>query len=454
MRKEENQDQTKCMRLALHPTKEQKETLMLWLDGARCAYNMGVEYVNREKKTSLKDIREGARVGTGRRRAKKKGEAKRPDAENIWDEKYPRLRTVPPKVRDSALIDLHKACVTLWAKERCFRREMKFKTSKDRSQSMAIERAWLNCKTDRSVWSPLFGTIADRSAMRTEDGKTLPSTFEHDCRLVSERISGGFYLIVPTALKHVRRSETQGPDGIDDTTIVGFGHIVAIDPGVRTFATCYDPGRSLVTEWGMMGGRKDGRHLGTELLGWLTRKVARLERKSKTARNARSRRRIRAVADRVRRRMTNLTDEMHHKLALWLCRNYQVVLLPRFSVRDVSRRRNLRTGKRRLMGRNSVRKLYQMSPFRFRQFLIHKAREHDTTVVICDEQYTTKTCSMCGRMHEQGAAKVFTCPTCGFVCDRDFNASKNILLRYMSIHGIDAMTLENHPMGVAFGGLV
>ena len=95
-----------------------------------------------------------------------------------------------------------------------------------------------------------------------------------------------------------------------------------------------------------------------------------------------------------------------------------------------------------------------MSPFRFRQFLIHKAREHDTTVVICDEQYTTKTCSMCGRMHEQGAAKVFTCPTCGFVCDRDFNASKNILLRYMSIHGIDAMTLENHPMGVAFGGLV
>ena len=189
------------------------------------------------------------------------------------------------------------------------------------------------------------------------------------------------------------------------------------------------------------GGRKDGSRAGTELLGWLSRKVARLERNSKIA-HGQSRRRIRAVADRVRAKIRHLTDELHHKLSLWLCKSYRVVLLPKFSVKQVSRRKKLPQGKRRVMGRNSVRKLYQMSPFRFRQFLVHKAREHGTAVIVCDEQYTTKTCSRCGLMHEVGAAKVFTCPACRLVCDRDFNASKNILLRYLSTRHVGIAQAE------------
>jgi putative transposase len=74
-----------------------------------------------------------------------------------------------------------------------------------------------------------------------------------------------------------------------------------------------------------------------------------------------------------------------------------------------------------------------MSPFAFCQFLIHKAREFGTLVIICDEYYTSKTCTRCGRLnHDLGASKTFVCPTCSATYDRDAGAARNILLRYIS----------------------
>ena len=450
--KDKNKHKTKCKKWRLHPTASQEKMLRLWLDGVRFAYNIGVQWVNANKKTTLHEIREGASVGTGKTHTKK-GEKKRPNRESMWNKFSPdRLKSVPPKLRDSALIDLYKACKTLWAKEKCFKRDMKFRTSKDYKQSFAVEKTWLNCTTVRSMWAPLFGSPSDRTVMRTEDGKSLPKTFEHDCRVVRERLSGHFYLVIPTELDMLV-PETQGPECMEGSAK---GHVVAIDPGVRTFATCYDPERARFVEWGMTGGRKNGSHDGIELLGWLSRKVARLERNSKLE-HGQSRKRIRAVANRVRARVRNLTDELHHQLALWLCRNYELILLPKFSVKGVSRRKKLAPGKRRLMGSTSVRRLYQMSPFRFRQFLIHKAREYGTRVEICDEHFTTKTCSRCGQMHEVGAAKAFACSACGLACDRDFNASKNILLRYIHTHDVklaDEEKLEGRLHPDVLGGLV
>jgi putative transposase len=93
----------------------------------------------------------------------------------------------------------------------------------------------------------------------------------------------------------------------------------------------------------------------------------------------------------------------------------------------------LPAGKKRTICRNAVRKLEQLSPFMFRQFLLHKAREHGTRVIICDEHYTSKTCTCCGMLnHGLGASKTFVCPTCSAVYDRDAGAARNILLRYIS----------------------
>ena len=74
----------------------------------------------------------------------------------------------------------------------------------------------------------------------------------------------------------------------------------------------------------------------------------------------------------------------------------------------------------------------------FRQRLLDTAKRYPwCKVVVCDEQYTSKTCGNCGKLNETlGGNKVFTCGGCGYVADRDCSAARNILLRYLTLSRI------------------
>jgi len=123
----------------------------LWFDGARFAYNLGVEHANTTNDYSKKNLRAGAGVSTGKKRNKTAGETNGPDG---WKLKAPeRLWSVPAKIRDAALMDVHKACAALAAKERTLKRKLKFRTAKDRTQTIYIESQALNCKTTNSVFA-------------------------------------------------------------------------------------------------------------------------------------------------------------------------------------------------------------------------------------------------------------------------------------------------------------
>ncbi|CAM9241963.1 unnamed protein product, partial [Ectocarpus sp. 4 AP-2014] len=51
-------------------------------------------------------------------------------------------------------------------------------------------------------------------------------------------------------------------------------------------------------------------------------------------------------------------------------------------------------------------------------------------VVIVTEEYTSETCSCCGTLHRTlGRSKIFRCPSCRRVMDRDENGARNILLK-------------------------
>ena len=351
--------------------------------------------------------------------------------EDHWKRQAPeRLWAVPAKIRDAAVMDVQKACAALEAKEMTFKRQLKFRTSKDKSQSISIESIMLNCKTANSVFAPIFGTVEDRTVMRTEDGKMLPNVFESDVRVQRERLSGRFFICIPVEISTTpnREASESGPETQGPALALSLlekdraGMIAAIDPGIRTFATVYDAGRERIVKWAS----------GNRLLKWLARKIDRLERAAASAPRRKTRLAIHRLANRVRRRATNLTRELHHKLARWLCQTFEVVLLPKFSVRDISRRER-KNKKRRVIGKKDVRMLYAMAPYTFRMFLQHKAREFGTSVIFCDEYYTSKTCTSCGMLdHSLGGKPVYRCPCCRVEYDRDAGAARNILLRYIA----------------------
>ena len=88
----------------------------------------------------------------------------------------------------------------------------------------------------------------------------------------------------------------------------------------------------------------------------------------------------------------------------------------------------------RKIGKKTTRQMLNWCHFSFREFLLHKVREHPgKRVVICDEAYTSKCCGQCGTLNDSlGSSKVFRCRECPYVADRDDNGARNVLLRYLS----------------------
>ena len=70
-------------------------------------------------------------------------------------------------------------------------------------------------------------------------------------------------------------------------------------------------------------------------------------------------------------------------------------------------------------------------------------------VVICTEEYTSKTCGSCGYIHKKlGGSKEFCCPQCKTNLDRDINGARNILLRYLTKRKMSQLRLTREPISL------
>lgn len=190
---------------------------------------------------------------------------------------------------------------------------------------------------------------------------------------------------------------------------------IALDPGVRTFLTWYD-GNS----YGEIGASMWRKLKSLDLvIDKLKSKRDRLKDKSC---NKYKIKRLNKAIHRKYQRIQNIVKDMHFKACNLLTR-YKYVFLPEFKVSQILKKLNKRSRK----------PLLNLSYFKFKMRLIQKASETGTKVIICNEAYTSKTCSMCGtRNSKLGASKVFKCSNCKTTCDRDMNAARNIFIRAYS----------------------
>ncbi len=106
-----------------------------------------------------------------------------------------------------------------------------------------------------------------------------------------------------------------------------------------------------------------------------------------------------------------------------------MVLIPVFETsRMVSR------GGRKINSK-TCRNMLTWSHYAFRALLKAKAELYPWVMDIeCNEAYTSKTCGGCGVLnHKLGGSKTFRCTSCGYIADRDINAARNILVRFLSL---------------------
>ena len=199
---------------------------------------------------------------------------------------------------------------------------------------------------------------------------------------------------------------------------------VAIDPGVRTFATCYSDKEVIIA----------GDDFAKEKLFPLMKRVDRLLSKRKLIENTKKieeqwyQEKIRGIdrkIDRLKSKKDDLLLDLHNRLAYDLVQKYDVIFLPTFETKKMSKRQGRR------IRRRTTREMLSLGHYEFKLRIKWYAKKYGKHVVDCNESYTSKTRSWSGEIDNKlGGKKIIKDDN--FIVDRDVNGARGILLKQLT----------------------
>jgi putative transposase len=379
----------KARKIRVYPDIEQRQIISKWLGAQRWIYNKALnEIKNNNCKVNLKELREKVINNVNF------------ETENIWMLDY------DYDLRDEALRDLVQNYKTNFAKAKRQKKpfEIKFRTKKQeyhQNTSLSILSKKWNKK--RNFYSEIFRPD------RLKSSEPLPDKLLYDSRLVKTPFNK-YYITIPMPLDIC---ETQAPKG----------KVISIDPGVTNFLSCYDEdGNTFV--------------LGEKAIYRIARLLnakSKLCSKIKTSKTHKKRYSLRKALYRLSCDINNLVTEMHNKICRWLTINYNYIVIPRLNFHNCKN-----------LYKKHKEKMATLRHCEFVDKLIDKTREMPWCKVIeCDEHWTSKTCGKCGNIdNDLGKSRTYSCKKCSVIIDRDINASRNILLRYVS-KSFDSSVITN-----------
>lgn len=215
--------------------------------------------------------------------------------------------------------------------------------------------------------------------------------------------NGNWYLCVPE-LTQLTYGENQAKS------------VVSLDPGIRTFISFYSPDVS-----GKIGVDTD------KSLYKLYLALDNLSSRIASCKNLRRKRSYRKAKFRLVERITNLVTELHYKTANFLCKNFDIIILPDFETSKMAQR-----GRRKIRSR-TVRSMMSLSFYKFRLRLEHVAFRLGKTIVINSEEYTSKTHPETGVIDPKLGSKKLIKLRSGSSADRDIVGAFNLMLKTLVV---------------------
>lgn len=349
-------------KIRLYPNPQQKQLFKHWFGTSRKTYNETVAYLNSETKPKAHWMAQSKPIL-----------ASLPE----W------ATAVPYQIKKMAVSDAYKAwsngCSKAKKTKQAF--SLKFRSKKDPKQSCFIPSSAIK-----------KGAIYVNKAGELKMSEQPPGN-PKDSRLIYQ--NGRWFLAVPYEVE-VTKTENKG-------------RIVAIDPGVRTFATLFSEDAAT--------------KIGEYAIARIHRLCQRVDKFiSKAALvKARERRSIRKKLHRLKWKIWDLVDELHHKTIKHLTDCFDTILLPTFETSQM-----VGISARKIRSK-TARQMLTLSHFKFKQRLKSKAQALGKTVLDVCEAYTSKTASWTGDIVRVGSSK--TIKSQGLVLDRDINGARGIFLR-------------------------
>lgn len=362
--------QIKSRKIRIYPTQQQKILFKQWFGVSRKFYNETLTiYKNGSDKVWHKVYQD--------------------IAEQNKEHDY--IKSVPYQIKKIAVKDYRKALSINKMKAKRLGKpfEMKFKSKKNPKQSCYIPKAAISS-------SGIYYTIAGKLKMKERQW------FENEdikaCRLTLE--FGKWFIVIP---KEVKTTSIDNQEGV-----------VAIDPGVRTFATYF----STEGYFGKLGQRAFDRLLKLNLK--IDKLISKLSKETEKNKKSNLKRSIFNIRFKIR----NLIDELHWKVIKFFTSRFKVIIFPPFNVSEMVNK------SKRNLPKKVVRAMNCFRFYEFKERLKLKCKENGVTFIESSEAFTSKTNSFTGELMENLGSKenfMFN----NISVERDINGARNILIRAM-----------------------
>jgi len=165
-------------------------------------------------------------------------------------------------------------------------------------------------------------------------------------------------------------------------------------------------------------------------------KLAKAQRKlARAEKGSNNRQTIKEQIETIHAKVNHQRDDFLHKLSRLYVNDYDNIC-----IEDLDVKRLKEKGHRKGMHRS----IHDASWSKFLFMLSYKAESAGRKLIKVDPRNTTQRCSACGSIVKKGLSdRIHECPYCGFSCDRDYNASRNILIAGMEQ---PAAPIESKPL--------
>jgi putative transposase len=165
-------------------------------------------------------------------------------------------------------------------------------------------------------------------------------------------------------------------------------------------------------------------------------KLAKLQIKlARAAKGSNNRKTIKDKIAKLHKRINCQRDDFLHKLSRTYINNFDFICVEDLDVKGLKEKGHS-SGMRR--------SIHDASWSKFIFMLSYKAQSAGRKLIKVDPRNTTQRCSACGSIVKKDlSVRVHECPYCGFSCNRDYNASRNILISGMEQ---PAAPIESKPL--------
>ncbi|QXJ31499.1 RNA-guided endonuclease InsQ/TnpB family protein [Saccharolobus shibatae] len=140
---------------------------------------------------------------------------------------------------------------------------------------------------------------------------------------------------------------------------------------------------------------------------------------SRKKRGSRNYEKVRKKLAKLYEHVKNLMSDYIHKVTSWLVEQYDEIYVEDLDVKEMVGGSESKTLRKHILYSNFSE---------FMSYLSYKAERAGRRVVKVNPAYTSKKCARCGYVKKDLSLRdrVFVCPKCGWVTDRDYNACLNI----------------------------